>query len=141
MDVFETTSVEETLALGRRLAGRLGVGDCVALVGDLGAGKTVLVRGIAEGLGLADERLVSSPSYVLVQEYPASVPVYHLDLYRMHDVAGELAQLGLDEMLADGVVLIEWANRAGRALPRDHWQLHITITGRLNRHFTLSRNT
>jgi len=141
MDVFETTSVEDTLALGRRLADRLGVGDCVALIGDLGAGKTVLVRGIAEGLGLADERLVSSPSYVLVQEYPARIPVYHLDLYRLHDPVGELEQLGLEEMLADGVVLIEWADRAGNALPSGCWQLHIAITGRLSRRFTLSRNS
>ena len=135
-EVHETANVRDTLALGRTLAERLGPGDCVALTGPLGAGKTALVRGIAGGLG-ADERLVSSPTFVLAQEYPADVPVYHLDLYRLTRPAAELAELGLDEMLADGVVLIEWADRAGGALPRPRWEIDIEIAGRRRRRFTL----
>lgn len=139
MEVFKTSSTAQTIALGRELAGRFGRGDCVGLVGQLGAGKTVLVRGLATGLGVADERVVSSPSYVLVQEYAGRVPVYHIDLYRMTDPAGEVRALGLEEMLADGIVLAEWADRAGEALGRPRWQIAIEITGRRSRRFTLAR--
>lgn len=138
-ETFTTSSAAGTAKLGRALARRLGVGDCVALTGDLGAGKTALVRGIAAGLGLADERMVSSPTYVLVQEYPASVPVYHLDLYRMTSPEAELGELGVEEMLADGVMLVEWADRAPAALPRPRWEITIAITSRSGRRFTVRR--
>ena len=136
---FETRSVKGTMSLGRELAGRLGVGDCVALTGELGAGKTALVRGIATGLGLADERMVSSPTFVLVQEYAGTLPIYHLDLYRLTTPEGELAELGVEEMLADGVVLIEWAERAARTLPRPRWDIRIDITGPRSRRFQIAR--
>lgn len=129
----------ETVALGEQLAGRLGPGDLVALVGELGSGKTVLVRGIARGLGVPDERVVSSPSYVLVQEYEGRLPIFHVDLYRLGDPAGELGQLALGEMLAGGVVLMEWADRAGEALPRPHWRITIHHTGRNSRRFLVAR--
>lgn len=137
--VFHTRGAAGTVALGRRLARRLGVGDCVALSGPLGAGKTVLVRGLAAGLGLADERLVSSPTFVLVQEYPGRVPIYHVDLYRLSSPAAELADLAPEEMRADGVVLIEWADRAAGALPRPRWDVEIAVTGRTTRTFTVRR--
>jgi tRNA threonylcarbamoyladenosine biosynthesis protein TsaE len=139
IETFTTNSPAATAALGRRLASRLHAGDCVALIGDLGAGKTALVRGIACGLGLADDRMVSSPTYVLVQEYPATVPVYHLDLYRMTSPETEIGQLGLEEMLADGVVLVEWAERAEAALPRPRWLISIDVTSMRGRRFTLRR--
>ena len=139
MDTFETQSAEETLDLGRKLAERLGPGDCLALVGPLGAGKTVLVRGIALGLGLADEKLVSSPTYVLVQEYPARSPVYHVDLYRLVSPEAELTELGIEEMLSNGVVLVEWADRAAEALPHPRWQLDITVTAPNRRSIHLRR--
>jgi tRNA threonylcarbamoyladenosine biosynthesis protein TsaE len=138
-ETFETFSLAETYDLGRQLAQRLGVGDCMALVGGLGAGKTALVRGLAIGLGVEDERLISSPTYVLVHEYPGRVPVYHLDLYRLTLPDAELADLGLREMLADGVVLIEWADRARDALPRHRWRVDIEITGEQERRFTVRR--
>jgi len=138
-EVHETRSVRGTLAWGRALAERLGRGDCVALSGELGAGKTALVRGIAVGLGLGDARRVSSPTYVLVHEYAADLPIYHLDLYRMADPAVELAELGLDEMLEDGVVLIEWADRAAGALPVPRWEIDIEMTGERRRRFRARR--
>ena len=138
MEAFETDSPEATELLGKSLAERLEVGDCVAIVGQLGAGKTVLVRGIAMGLGLGDAKLVSSPTYVLVQEYPAKMTVYHLDLYRIND-SREITELGLSEMLDDGVVLIEWADRAGKYLPRSRWRIDIEMTGLENRRFELQR--
>ena len=139
MEEFQTDSPEQTYELGRRLAERLGAGDCVALVGPLGAGKTALVRGIALGLGLDDERMVSSPTFVLVQEYPARVPVYHVDLYRLSAPEAELDELGIFEMLEDGVVLIEWADRATPALPHPRWRIEIIPTGDESRLFQLTR--
>jgi tRNA threonylcarbamoyladenosine biosynthesis protein TsaE len=138
-ETFDTNSPAGTLALGKKIAARLQRGDCVSLVGPLGAGKTVLVRGIAAGLGVADKRLVSSPTFVLVQEYPATLPLFHLDLYRLCDAPAELADLGLDEMLQQGIVLIEWADKAPAALPRIRWQIEIEITGQKSRRFTLTR--
>ena len=138
METFRTANPAATVRLGQRLAERLGPGDCVALIGELGAGKTVLVRGIAAGLG-ADAKLVSSPTYVLVQEYPGRVPVYHVDLYRLGTAEADLAELGLDEMLAEGVVLIEWADRAGPSLPRPHWRIEIAPEGPRSRRFTVAR--
>ena len=138
METFETDSAAATELLGRELAGRFKSGDCVALVGGLGSGKTVLVRGLAVGLGLGDVSLVCSPSYVLVRRYPARITVYHLDLYRIRSGA-ELADLGLEEMLADGLVLIEWADRAQEYLPRPRWQISIEITGADTRRLMLSR--
>jgi len=139
METFETKSARGTVTLGRKFAKRLGRGDCVALAGELGAGKTVLVRGIAEGLGLGDTRIVASPTFVLVREYSGLVPIYHIDLYRLTDPPAELAELGIDEMLADGVVLIEWADRAGEHLPAPRWEFDIRITGRRSRSFRLRR--
>jgi tRNA threonylcarbamoyladenosine biosynthesis protein TsaE len=139
MEHFETNSPEETFELGQSLAERFGVGDCVAMVGDLGAGKTAMVRGIAAGLGVADIRLVSSPTYVLAHEYSGTMPVYHLDLYRMTDPDAELIDLGIMEMLDNGVVLMEWADKADQALPHVYWQITIDIDGPEERTITLGR--
>jgi len=137
VETYRTNSADETVALGKRLAERLGVGDLVAMEGELGAGKTVLVRGIATGLGLADDRIVSSPTYVLVQEYPGRVTVFHVDLYRLWGDPGEVEDLALAEMLAEGVVLVEWADRAGGALPKPHWRVVIRATGAKSREITV----
>lgn len=107
-----SASEESTLALGRLLGRRLCPGQVVALFGDLGAGKTVLSRGIARGLGI--QVPVTSPTFTVVQEYPCPDGTYlfHLDLYRITDAAAALA-FGIDEYLfaADGVTLVEWPER------------------------------
>jgi len=139
---YETNSPEETHKLGAQLGTSLKTGDCIALIGDLGAGKTAFVRGLAEGLG-CDVRLVSSPTYVLVQEYSSPddehVPLYHLDLYRLGDPVEEFDDLGVDEMLSNGVVVIEWADRAAPVLPRPYTQISIDIDGQTSRSWTISR--
>jgi tRNA threonylcarbamoyladenosine biosynthesis protein TsaE len=139
VELVRVRSLKQTYDFGATFAARLGKGDLVALVGDLGAGKTALARGIALGLGLADARMVSSPTFVLVQEYEASVRVYHIDLYRLAEPEAELEQLGLDEMLTEGVVLVEWADRVERALPRPHWRLDIRHTGTRSRLIEIRR--
>src|SRR6266403_4305588 len=100
-----------TEALGRRLGGVLFGGAVVALIGPLGAGKTHLVKAIAEGLGIANPAVVNSPTFVLIQEYEARLPIYHFDAYRLRAEA-EFADLGAHEYLqGSGVCLIEWADR------------------------------
>jgi tRNA threonylcarbamoyl adenosine modification protein YjeE len=138
-ETFTTDSVEATRRLGAELARRWDRGDCVSLVGDLGAGKTAFTRGVAEGLRIADPRAVSSPTYVLVHEYDTSPTLFHLDLYRLGDPQAELEDLGLAEMLAEGVVLIEWADRAEPVLPTPRWDLRIAIVGPDRREFSLRR--
>jgi tRNA threonylcarbamoyladenosine biosynthesis protein TsaE len=106
---IQTSSEEETVAAGERLAAKLRAGDVVLLYGDLGAGKTAFVRGLASGLGAPREE-VSSPTFTLVQEYRGRLTLYHVDLYRV--APEEVDDLGLDELAAaDGVVAVEWAER------------------------------
>lgn len=109
MDDAITVSEAETEAAGTRLAASLGPGAVVLLYGDLGAGKTALTRGIAQGLGI-DPAEVSSPTFTLVQEYHGRLTLFHVDLYRLEE--REVDDLGLEELvLGDGVVVIEWAER------------------------------
>jgi len=108
-------SAEETRALGERLGGRLGAGDVVACIGALGAGKTCFMQGLARGLGVDAD--VTSPTFVLVNEYPGRVRVYHIDAYRTESLA-ELVELGIEEMLhGDGVTVVEWADKLLPLLP------------------------
>src|SRR3954462_12116433 len=102
---------EATTQLGRQLGQALFPGALIALVGQLGAGKTHLVRAVAEGLGVPDGRAVTSPTFVLIQEYEGRLPVYHFDVYRLSGAA-PFGDLGAHEYLeGDGVCLIEWADR------------------------------
>jgi tRNA threonylcarbamoyladenosine biosynthesis protein TsaE len=138
---FVLNSLADTAALGRALAGVLAAGDTVALEGDLGAGKTTLVRTIAEARGI-DPGLVSSPTFVIVNEYPApredEPMLVHVDAYRLTS-ADDLDPLGWDR-LADGttVLLIEWAERIAEALPRETTaRLSIVATGEDSRTIVL----
>jgi tRNA threonylcarbamoyladenosine biosynthesis protein TsaE len=129
MRVLEVASVAETEALGRRLGQLLFPGAVVALVGQLGAGKTQLVRAIAEGLDIPNPDTVSSPTFVLIQEYAARLPIYHFDAYRLHSEA-EFAELGVHEYFeGDGVCLIEWADKVRGVLPAEHLEVRLHITG------------
>lgn len=115
---------DEMKAFGRRLGAALGAGDTVGLIGPLGAGKTTLTQGIAEGLGVSSRRHVASPTFALVNEHPGRVSLVHVDLYRVRD-ASELRELGLDETFDRAAVVIEWIDRFPDAAPADH--LGITI--------------
>ena len=115
---FISHSEAQTRRLGVRLAGLLQPGDVLALVGDLGSGKTRWAQGICRGLEVTDQ--VVSPTFTLVNEYQGRWPVYHIDLYRLHDSA-EMLTFGLEEYLyGSGISLIEWADRARDFLPDDH---------------------
>jgi tRNA threonylcarbamoyladenosine biosynthesis protein TsaE len=118
-----THSEAETAAIARDLARSLTVGSVILLSGDLGAGKTAFVRGLAEGLGI-DPAAVSSPTFTLIQEYRGGrLPLHHVDLYRLRSI--EVDDLGLDELtLEGGVTAIEWPDRLPRELPA---AVHIRI--------------
>jgi tRNA threonylcarbamoyladenosine biosynthesis protein TsaE len=110
-----THSQDETADVGRQLASSLQPGSVLLLIGDLGAGKTALVRGLAEGLGVQPED-VSSPTFTLIQEYRGGrLPLLHVDLYRLSD-SREIDELGLDELGQDGVLAIEWAEKLPRSV-------------------------
>lgn len=135
--VVDLPDLAATEALGRRLGSLLFPGAVVALVGPLGAGKTQLVRAVAEGLGVRDSRAVTSPTFVLIQEYPARLPVYHFDAYRLGGES-EFAELGAGEYLfGDGVCLVEWADRVSGCLPPDHLRVTLEVTGATSRRATL----
>jgi len=134
-----THSESETAGVGRELAARLSPGSVVLLFGDLGAGKTALVRGLAEGLGVRPEE-VSSPTFTLVQEYRGGrVPLLHVDLYRLSDPR-EIDDLGLDELAEDAVLAIEWADHLPRT-PPDSIRVTIEHAGETGRRVTLQTDT
>ena len=116
---IRTTSAEETQAWGERLARLLPPGAVIGLQGELGAGKTCFVKGLAAGLGI-DEGEVSSPTFTLIAEhYRGRVPLYHVDLYRLEGPE-QVWELGLDELCRDGVLVVEWPERAPEVLPEEH---------------------
>ncbi len=137
--VIRANSVAETLRFGRRIGAALQQGWVIGLVGELGVGKTRLVKGLAAGNHMPDHAPteVTSPTFVLVNEYPGRVKLYHLDAYRLHS-GSDLDNLGIEEMIADGVLAVEWADRVVEALPPDHLTIIGRSTGETNRVWTLS---
>jgi tRNA threonylcarbamoyladenosine biosynthesis protein TsaE len=125
----ELLDLEATDLLGQRLAKLLFPGAVIALMGPLGAGKTFLVRAIAAGLGVREPGLVTSPTFVLIQEYIGRLPVYHFDAYRLEN-AGEFWDLGIQEYFeGEGVSLIEWADKVQNCLPAEHLSISLVVTG------------
>jgi tRNA threonylcarbamoyladenosine biosynthesis protein TsaE len=121
---FRTASEAETVALGRRLAGELPPRGVVLLIGNLGAGKTTLAKGIVSGLGAAAADDVSSPTFTLIHEYGEG-RAYHIDLYRLED-ARQVESLGLEELFdRDAMVLIEWGERFPRLMPAERTEIRI----------------
>jgi tRNA threonylcarbamoyladenosine biosynthesis protein TsaE len=135
---IDVADLEGTRAFGRRLAEFLFPGAVVALIGQLGAGKTHLVKAIAEGLDIANPAVVNSPTFVLIQEYDARLSIYHFDAYRLVTEA-EFADLGPHEYFdADGVSLIEWADKVPGCLPAEYLEIRITATGETSRRFDVT---
>ena len=127
-----THSAEETIEFGRELARTLPPKATLLLIGNLGAGKTTLAKGIVSGLGAADEEEVSSPTFTLIHEYSPSV--YHIDLYRL-DTEQQVATLGLDEIFErDAVVLVEWGERFPHLMPTGRMEIRLTDAGDSSRH-------
>lgn len=117
--ILTTAAAQQTQALAQRLGRLSAPGDWIGLTGDLGAGKTCFVQGLAAGLDVPAETAVTSPTFVLLQTYPGRCPLHHLDLYRLGD-ADELFEIGYDDLLAgEGVCAVEWCDQIPAAIPAD----------------------
>ena len=135
---YVTTSDEETIRLGQRLGDLLSEGDVVALVGELGSGKTWFTKGLALGLGVSPDTIVTSPSFTLVNEYKGRYTFYHMDFYRLENLP-EVLSAGLEEYLHDsGVVAFEWADRWPEILPDKRVMVKFLIIDDRRREITLS---
>jgi len=131
--ILNTSSPEDTQRLGEELGRLARPGDILLLSGELGSGKTCLTQGIAWGLGI--EGYATSPSFVVMNQYQGRLPLYHIDLYRLENVA-EVMDLGLDDYLyGDGVCVVEWADRAPQAFPAEHLRIKISSLSDTGRRF------
>jgi len=123
--IFETKNYEGTIEFGKKFGALLTKGSIVGFFGDLGSGKTTMIKGVTQGLGVKE--LVKSPSFVVVTEYQGRLPVYHIDLYRITKL-NELPEIGFEQYLyGNGVCLIEWAERAEKFLPESRIKVQIEI--------------
>ncbi|HEV8038069.1 MAG TPA: tRNA (adenosine(37)-N6)-threonylcarbamoyltransferase complex ATPase subunit type 1 TsaE [Bryobacteraceae bacterium] len=134
--IIHTRSEEETVALGEELAAQLPAKCVVLLIGNLGAGKTTLAKGLVKGLGAAHPDEVSSPTFTLIHEYGAKV--YHVDLYRL-DRAEQVASIGLDEIFErEAVVLVEWGERFMELMPEERVEIRLRAVGDGEREILIS---
>ncbi len=127
--VFQTKSPSETTRIGKSLGSLLSPGDIVALAGELGAGKTQFIKGLAAGVGVGKSAHISSPSFTLINEYIGKVPFYHIDLFRLNS-AKEAEELGMEEYFeGGGITAIEWADKIVSLLPEEILWISIHYTG------------
>jgi tRNA threonylcarbamoyladenosine biosynthesis protein TsaE len=136
---FFSRSPEQTRRIGMRLGNGLKAGDLICLQGELGAGKTTLVQGVAQGWGSVDA--VSSPTFILVNEYRRSDDelLFHMDAYRLES-ANEAAELDVDRMLAEGALIVEWPERISSALPAEELRIHLDIIAEEQRQMRFNAN-
>jgi len=125
MTKLTTRDAAATEAVGEALGGQLRPGDLVVLTGDLGAGKTTFVKGLARGLGVKET--VTSPTFTIVQQYDGRVPVAHVDVYRLERIQ-ELYDFGFEELLEHHVVVVEWGEAIARVLPADRVHVRLAMT-------------
>ncbi len=135
--VFATANEAETEALGSRLSALFRAGDVIALHGDLGAGKTCLVRGMVAGLGGRDT--VNSPTFTLINQYQGRLPIYHVDLYRLEGLL-EMEDLDLEDyFFGSGICMVEWAQKISRLLPPSYWSISLNIKSSTDRSITVDK--
>jgi tRNA threonylcarbamoyladenosine biosynthesis protein TsaE len=136
--VFHSKSPSETIRIGKSLGSLLMPGDVVALVGELGTGKTQLIKGLAAGVGVRKSTYLSSPSFTLINEYIGKLPFYHIDLFRLKSER-EAGELGLDEYFqGGGITAIEWADKIPSLLPEEMLWIEIHYTGENKRSLEIS---
>ncbi|MBT3353883.1 MAG: tRNA (adenosine(37)-N6)-threonylcarbamoyltransferase complex ATPase subunit type 1 TsaE [Candidatus Scalindua sp.] len=137
---IETGEIEQTIESGRLIGSLLKAGDVVALIGQLGAGKTHFTKGIAEGQGVEDRKVVTSPSYVIVKQYNGRLPIYHFDAYRLKS-ADEMYEIDcVGFFWGNGISIIEWADKVIECLPDEFIKITIKIDGKTSRGINVSYN-
>lgn len=135
---IQTNGVGETVMLGHRIGLLLQRGDVIALTGEFGAGKTHIVKGIAEGLGIKDRSVVTSPSYVLMNHYRGRLPIYHFDVYRLES-ADQMYDIDCMEFFwGDGVSVVEWADKIMECLPDEHIRIIMRTVNQTSREILIS---
>jgi len=135
--IIHTQGAEDTKKVGASVGKFLDTGDLVAFKGDLGAGKTCMIKGIAKGLQVPENCYVRSPSFVILNIYPGRCSLYHLDLYRIHDPL-ELEDLGYrDFFFGDAVTVVEWADKFSGFLPEDHLKISLDFQSETQRKITI----
>jgi len=128
--VIQTKSTLETIQIGKSIGSHLLPGDVVALVGELGSGKTQFIKGMATGVGVGKPTYISSPSFTLINEYPGRIPFYHIDLFRL-EWEKEAEELGLEDYFqGEGITAIEWADKIPALLPKEILLIRIAYTGK-----------
>lgn len=138
MEYFISQSAEQTQELGRKIGASLLPDEIIGLTGSLGAGKTTLIQGIAEGVNVKD--YLTSPTFILVNEYQGRIPLFHIDLYRIEDLS-ELEDLGIEEyFMRGGVCLIEWAERMELLFPERAEKIEIEVISERERKILFSPN-
>ncbi len=131
--VIQSKSASETVRLGKSIGSLLLPGDVVALVGELGAGKTQFIKGLAAGAGIRNPTYISSPSFTLINEYPGRITFYHIDLFRLSKEK-EAEDLGLEDYIqGKGITAIEWADKIPSLLPKELLIIRIAYTGKNTR--------
>jgi tRNA threonylcarbamoyladenosine biosynthesis protein TsaE len=131
--VLQTRNTSETIRIGKRIGGHLQPGDVVGLVGELGTGKTQLIKGLAAGVGVGNPTYLTSPSFTLINEYKGKIPFYHIDLYRLGSER-EVEGLGLEEYFhGEGITAVEWADKIPSFLPKELLWIHLHYTGKHTR--------
>jgi tRNA threonylcarbamoyladenosine biosynthesis protein TsaE len=135
---FLTKSADETIALGKKVGAKLKPGDILAFYGDLGSGKTTMIKGICIGLGVKEQDIVKSPSFIMINEYQGKFPIYHIDLYRTKNLE-EILSIGFDDYLyGEGVCLIEWAEKAEGQLPENIIKIELEAVSQTEREIKIS---
>lgn len=137
--IFLSNSPQATFNFGKRVGERLEASSTIALIGELGCGKTLLTKGICVGLGVP-ERLVNSPTFAFVNEYQGRVPIFHVDLYRLNDLADGFG-IGILDYLTrakSGVLIVEWAEKILSLLPESHLRIQFEVLGPRQRQLVLT---
>ncbi|MDP8258040.1 MAG: tRNA (adenosine(37)-N6)-threonylcarbamoyltransferase complex ATPase subunit type 1 TsaE [Candidatus Aadella gelida] len=134
-----TNSPEETVELGNEIAKKLAKGDLVALCGDLGAGKTMFVKGLAKGLGVEDYLHVNSPSFVILKEYSGRMRLYHFDVYRLQEESFAQTLDYRQYFYGNGITVVEWANKIEELLPDEYVRIEAEHIGPEKRKFTIKK--
>ncbi len=136
---LRTNSADETIEVGQEMGRLLRKGDIVALYGELGSGKTTLVKGLAKGLGVVDDRTITSPTFVIINLYKGRLPVYHIDLYRLKNI-DNIYEIGYEEYFyGDGVTVIEWAEKAEPLIAKKSIRVRLKTIDPTTREINITR--
>lgn len=136
-----SNSVEDTIKIGIGLGRKLKAGDVVALIGELGSGKTVLTKGIAKAMAVKDVKYVNSPTFVIIKEYKGKAPLYHFDLYRLNKSSELDSESYREYFYGNGITVIEWADKIKDILPKKHTEVRLAVLDNYRRRIEIVKRS